>query len=126
MNTFSTIHRCTQLTLLFGAVGWILLQHVHPSVFPCTPGTAEFFIMMFCVGLVPVATVAIPTLYDDSRVRRTAVWFALIGATALFTLATILQLKLAAISAVGCVLTLGIFYLGKHFVLKALQAPQAH
>ena len=82
--------------------------------------------MMLCVGLAPVATVAIPTLYGDNRVRRTAVWFALIGATALFTLATILRLKLAAISSVGCVLTLGIFYLGKHFVLRALHASQAH
>lgn len=122
MNTISTVNRCTQLSLLSGAVGWILSRYVHVISPPYALSHAEFLLTLFCVGLVPTVTIFMPTLYPDPAVQRTSLWFAGITITALLTIATVLHFAFAAVGTIACMAALGIFYFLKQRFIKALRA----
>ena len=122
LNTVSTVNRCTQLTLLAGALGWVLTHYVpdlRPMPMAASIGAAQFMLVLFAMGLAPVVIVVMPTLYSDVQVRKTSFWFGIISATLLMSIATVLHFLIAAVGACACMVLICGFYFVKYLVMRA-------
>lgn len=85
---------------------------------PASISVAEFMLVLFAMGLAPVVTFVMPTLYSDAQVRKTSFWFGIISATLLMSIATALHFFIAAVGAFACMLFICGFYLVKYLVMR--------